>query len=112
MQFAPGAEPASLCTICDEERQYIGHDGQQWTTQEQLREIGHANIWTEVEPGIAAIGLQPKVGIGQRAYLIQTGQLQVRSLGSLTRDKHTCQTISCCSMQSISVLGRQLPPVV
>ena len=37
-QFAPSAEPPPGCPICLDERQYVGPDGQRWTTSEELRE--------------------------------------------------------------------------
>lgn len=61
------------CIICDEERQFIGHDGQQWTTAAELQK-GHKNTWEELESGLYAIGVEPKFGIGQRCYLITTGK--------------------------------------
>src|SRR5690348_15496642 len=32
-QFAATPEPPTRCPICDDERQYVGHGGQRWTTQ-------------------------------------------------------------------------------
>lgn len=32
-QFAPTEEPPANCPICDDDRQYIGFNGQQWTTR-------------------------------------------------------------------------------
>ncbi len=64
------AAPAR-CPICDDERQYVNPHGQQWTTLAQLRGA-HANSFVELAPGITAISTLPKVGIGQRAHLLQT----------------------------------------
>jgi len=36
-QFAATDAPPAHCPICEDERQYIGWKGQQWTTLEQLR---------------------------------------------------------------------------
>lgn len=60
------------CIICDEERQYVGLDGQRWTQAIDLLK-NHKNTWTDVEPGVFAIGVEPKFGIGQRCYIIKTG---------------------------------------
>ena len=66
-------EPPERCIICDEERQFIGHSGQQWTTAKDL-EPRHRNTWEELEANLYAIGVEPKFGIGQRCYLITTGK--------------------------------------
>jgi hypothetical protein len=69
MQFAPTDAPPGGCPICLDERQYVGHDGQQWTTLPELRR-DHANAIREQEPGLLGIGTEPKFGIGQRALLV------------------------------------------
>jgi glyoxylase-like metal-dependent hydrolase (beta-lactamase superfamily II) len=71
IQLADVDTPPALCPICDDDRQYIGHQGQQWTTLDGLRE-GHRNVVREVEPSLHGIITEPKVAIGQQAHLIQT----------------------------------------
>ena len=66
-------DPPERCIICDEERQFIGRNGQRWTTAAELSKV-HKNTWEEIEPGLFAIGVEPKFGIGQRCYLITTGK--------------------------------------
>lgn len=61
------------CIICDEERQFLGPIGQQWTTAAEALKH-HKNTWTETETGVIAIGVEPKLGIGQHGYLIRTGK--------------------------------------
>lgn len=70
-QFAESAEPPAACPICDDERQYVGHGGQQWTTLEVLREA-HRNNVREEETLLFGIGSEPAIAIGQRALLIQS----------------------------------------
>ena len=65
-------EPAAVCAICSDERQYVRPSGQQWTTLEELRLAGHRGAVPEVEPGLYGITIEPTVGIGQRALLVQT----------------------------------------
>jgi hypothetical protein len=70
-QYAESAQPPQQCTICQDERQYIGLAGQRWTTLDELRR-GH---WTTIrakEPGLIGIGVAPKFAIGQRALLVRT----------------------------------------
>ena len=56
------------CPVCEDARQYVGLDGQQWTTLHELRG-GHKNLIRD-ERGLLAIGTQPKFAIGQRALLV------------------------------------------
>jgi hypothetical protein len=69
-QFAASKTAPEHCPICKDERQYIGHDGQQWTTLEALRTI-HSNTIKLEEPGLYGIGSTPRFAIGQRALLVQ-----------------------------------------
>jgi len=72
VQFAPSEAPAQHCPICDDERQYVGWDGQQWTTLEDLR-AGHRNILRSEGRAITGVGTEPGIAIAQRALLVQTG---------------------------------------
>ena len=70
-QFAASAEPPAGCPICLDERQYLGVDGQQWTTPEELREAHQTRV-AEIEPGLVGIGVEPPFAIGQRALHVET----------------------------------------
>lgn len=70
-QFSASPSPPGRCPICEDDRQYVGHNGQQWTTPEDLR-ANHHNVIREQEPGLWGIGIEPKFGIGQRALLMRT----------------------------------------
>jgi hypothetical protein len=72
-QFAESVGPPEHCPICEDERQYVNPDGQQWTTLEALR-ASHRTIFKEEERGLYSINAEPKVGIGQRAFLIKTSR--------------------------------------
>lgn len=50
-QYAETAGPPEHCKICQDERQYIGADGQQWTTLAELRSR-HSNVIGEDEAGL------------------------------------------------------------
>lgn len=65
-------EPPAECPICLDERQYVGHRGQLWTTMAELEAQGHANHIREEEPGLLSIRTEPQVAIGQRALLVRT----------------------------------------
>jgi hypothetical protein len=73
-QFSASEATPSGCPICLDQRQYVGHQGQQWTTLNGLREQGYHNVVREHEPGLLGIGTEPKFGIGQRALLVQSPQ--------------------------------------
>jgi hypothetical protein len=67
-QFTPSAEPPAECPICLDERQYVGYDGQRFTTLEDLAR-DRRNRVKELEPGLLGIGSDPSFAIGQRALL-------------------------------------------
>ncbi|MDQ2784154.1 MAG: MBL fold metallo-hydrolase [Chloroflexota bacterium] len=71
VQFAATTQPPEQCPICDDERQYIGPNGQQWTTLPALRD-GYHNVINLVAPGLTGVGTYPSFAIGQRALLVQT----------------------------------------
>ena len=65
-----GAERAD-CPICLDERQYVGWDGQQWTTLARLAGEGHRGLVRDEGPGVTGIGADPPTAIGQRALLVR-----------------------------------------
>lgn len=70
-QYPASETPPTQCPICEDERQYVSSGGQKWTTLAALRGH-HANIFTTIAPGITMISTEPRLGIGERAYLLQT----------------------------------------
>ena len=72
VQYAPSEQPPAACPICEDERQYVGWNGQQWTTLAELSAEGRQNHFYEEEPGLHAIDSRPQIAIGQRALLVQT----------------------------------------
>lgn len=71
-QHAASKTPPSRCAICEDERQYIGQDGQQWTTLADMRAAGFRNEFRELERGLIGIHTTPNFAIGQMAILVQT----------------------------------------
>ncbi|KAL1310700.1 hypothetical protein AAFC00_000959 [Neodothiora populina] len=69
----PADEPLNNCHICDDPRQYVPPTGQKWTSLGAERGK-HENKWVamEGEERITSITAEPKLGIGQRALLIET----------------------------------------
>lgn len=72
-QYPASSQPPERCPICEDDRQYVGMRGQQWTTLSALQEEHH-NLVRCVEPGMYGIGSVPTFAIGQRALLVQTPQ--------------------------------------
>ena len=71
-QFADsGEEPPAECPICEDERQYLPPEGQQWTTLDAVRADHKAEI-REQEPRLTGMGIKPQFAIGQRALLLES----------------------------------------
>jgi hypothetical protein len=70
-QFVETAQPAAGCPICEDERQFVRHSGQEWTTLKQLA-VDHHNRLEEEVPQLLGIGTEPEFAIGQRALLLQS----------------------------------------
>ena len=70
-QFSPSVEPPAACPICNDDRQYVGLDGQKWTTLDELRQ-DHENEFVPMEAGVTGILTKPSFAIGQRAFLIES----------------------------------------
>lgn len=71
VQQEASEHPPARCPICEDSRQYVGWQGQQWTTLDDLRAT-RRNVIREEEPGVHSIVTEPVFGIGQRAFLVQT----------------------------------------
>lgn len=67
MQYA---EPREDCPVCEDERQWVPRDGQQWTDLDAVRAEHTAAL--RDEGGVLGIGCEPKFAIGQRALLVRT----------------------------------------
>lgn len=71
-QFAESASPPEHCPICVDERQYVGHGGQRWTTMEELARDHRCELRDDA--GMLGIGVEPSVAIGQRMLLLETAE--------------------------------------
>ncbi|HJR50025.1 MAG TPA: hypothetical protein VJ794_02905, partial [Gemmatimonadales bacterium] len=71
VQYGESETSPQSCVICSEERQYIGWQGQQWTTLDQLRRDHRSRIEPEGS-GLTGIGIEPSFAIGQRALHLRT----------------------------------------
>jgi len=71
VQQADTEVPPQQCPICQDERQYVGWQGQQWTTAQELA-TEHQTDLREEERDLFGVGMKPAFGIGQRALLVRT----------------------------------------
>jgi len=67
-QYAPSAAPPDSCPVCEDERQYVGWDGQRWTTHEALAATHSLRLGEDA--GLPALALDG-FGIPQRALLLE-----------------------------------------
>ncbi|MCB9992450.1 MAG: MBL fold metallo-hydrolase [Hyphomicrobiaceae bacterium] len=68
-EYPAGATPPEACPICEDERQWVPADGQQWVAGDELAR-NHANDIRELEPGLFGIGVAPAFAIGQITFFI------------------------------------------
>ena len=67
-QYADSATPPDRCVVCEDERQYVGWNGQSWTTHAALAEKYRLRI--EDDAGLLGLGLPTDFAIPQRALLL------------------------------------------
>jgi hypothetical protein len=70
-QFSESPRPPRNCPICEDQRQFVHHGGQQWTTLKQLA-ADHHNRLEDEAAHLLGIGTEPEFAIGQRALLLQS----------------------------------------
>jgi glyoxylase-like metal-dependent hydrolase (beta-lactamase superfamily II) len=69
IEYEASEKPPVRCPVCEDERQYVPEEGQQWTTLPRLNS-GHRNILEKVSEQLYAIHSVPSFAIGQRAHLL------------------------------------------
>ena len=72
-EFAAAPAAPDRCPICEDERQYRGWDGQQWTTLEELGAT-HRNVVREEGGELTGVGIEPAFAIGQRALHVEAAR--------------------------------------
>ncbi len=71
VQYDESVLPPEHCSICEDERQYVGAQGQKWTTLQELQTT-HRNQLDVEGPELISITTEPKFAIGQRALHVRT----------------------------------------
>ncbi|GAA4758226.1 hydrolase [Gordonia alkaliphila] len=69
-EYPPAPAPPEECLICVDDRQYVPVGGQQWRRL-RLDESRSVSV-VELEPGLHRLTVDPRVGIGQGTYLVET----------------------------------------
>ncbi len=64
----PEAKRMDVCPVCSDERQYVGWEGQRWTTSAAI--AAEHEVRFEDCAGVTTLSLTPGFAIGQRAFLI------------------------------------------
>ncbi|MBZ5201928.1 hypothetical protein HU147_11925 [Planomicrobium chinense] len=78
VQYESSESPPSFCMICSEERQYVNHSGQKWTTLERMVNTEpYKNFFHREEEALVSIKTQPDFAIGQSAYIVQESGFQL-----------------------------------
>jgi len=72
VQFAPQAQTPDGCPICLDARQYVGWQGQTWTSTGTLNARHHVHF--EDCAGVTTLVSRPSFAIGQRAFLVPSGR--------------------------------------
>jgi glyoxylase-like metal-dependent hydrolase (beta-lactamase superfamily II) len=83
-QYAPAARAPATCHVCEDDRQYIGWNGQRWTTHDALAATHMVRIGEDA--GLHAFALSPDFAIPQRMLLLTTesGNVLWESLSLVT----------------------------
>lgn len=83
-QFSGEHGTPTHCPVCTDERQYVGWQGQSWTSLAELRQGHHLRMADD--DGVFSLDIEPAFGIGQRAALVPTaaGNLLWESLSLVT----------------------------
>jgi hypothetical protein len=76
-QFEASERPPERCPVCEDERQFVGWAGQEWTTLEDLCARHRLTLRDEGD-GLLGIGCEPRFAIGQRALLVPGGAAEGR----------------------------------
>jgi hypothetical protein len=73
VQYAESILPPEHCAICEDERQYVRPQGQQWITLKELQQA-YSNRLDVEGPELISLVTEPKFAIGQRALHVRTSQ--------------------------------------
>ena len=102
-QFDETAHPPSSCPICEDERQFVRHAGQEWTKRDQLARDHHNRFELEA-PQLLGIGTEPEFAIAQRALLLKSpGGNVLWDCISLLNDETVAEVIARGGIRAIAI---------
>src|SRR5438445_8011714 len=90
-QLDESKEPPSACSICTNDRQYVGWEGQRWTTLEKMRRRGFKNRVERVRRGLHQIITEPPFALGQRRFWLREGRVISFGTASHSWTERRCQ---------------------
>jgi glyoxylase-like metal-dependent hydrolase (beta-lactamase superfamily II) len=70
VQYADSPAPPERCAVCEDERQYVGREGQRWTTLKEMQ-ASHKNQLDVEGPELISIATEPRFAFGQRALHVR-----------------------------------------
>lgn len=65
----PNYDRSNVCSICNDDRQYVPEDGQKWTTTQQLKRK-HSIKLNKIKESLYEFEVNPSFAIGQRALFV------------------------------------------
>jgi glyoxylase-like metal-dependent hydrolase (beta-lactamase superfamily II) len=92
VQFAASPAAPLECPVCEDARQWVPEDGQQWTTMAELA-ADHRNEVRE-DGELTGIGTEPAFAIGQRALLVPSAEGNVLWDCVTLLDSETAEEVS------------------
>ena len=68
-QYREEVKLTGICPICNDDRQYIGDNGQRWTDMDELKKGGSVRI-SRVSERLYSLKMEQAFALGQRAFLL------------------------------------------
>jgi glyoxylase-like metal-dependent hydrolase (beta-lactamase superfamily II) len=68
-QYREEVQFTGVCPICNDDRQYIGDNGQRWTDTDELKK-GHKVKISQVNERLYTLKMETAFALGQRAFLV------------------------------------------
>ncbi|WP_408010427.1 hypothetical protein ACJROX_09050 [Pseudalkalibacillus sp. A8] len=94
VQYPESLHEPESCPICNEDRQYVNPNGQEWTTLQTMVESGdYRNEIKLEEENLFSITTTPSFGIGQTAYLVRENGFNILWDCITYLDQETIDTI-------------------
>jgi hypothetical protein len=70
-QYPPGKAVPQLCTICNDDRQYINENGQSWISFDELKANHHTAV-SKINDHLYSLKTTPDFALANRAFLVHS----------------------------------------